>query len=959
MQTEELDKLFDLSKSVNKITADLQTKTCAALITMLQKVPGAILGDDVGMGKTYVAFSTAVYYLSKYPNKKIIIITPGWMLNKKWFTDIRNFIAQNLNKKALKLVEKDIQRIRENGEDTKDSAGTYLEKIQDAVKMGKVILLPVNVFSYKPSRTEQAYYVNCWFKHRRLRKETRKKILRLLGFKMEEVNNSVNVYDEEFPSAEIHKQWYKEADEIYDNEDFFQKNIGLSVKFMEALSQLKQRFINRALPRASLLILDEAHKMKNEGTLRRKSLEIVIDKKFDKGIFLTATPFQLGEKELISVQSLFDHSLSTQEEKYDYKLLRDKLQDAMDRYKKDMGRFEKDFRELTPTEISALSDAIIRKSFIGLSVDCEDIYNQYKNLLRTKENLETVMSKLIVRNVKKKDVYRNEIVGAMETSEKHGLPLSEEAYIPYALIEKAIYQLLRKKDRTFITSVEQSFTSSFDAVLNSKIMKRETPAVKLLAQMGVTRIKHPKMENVCKKPVDLVMNHQKVLIFCDREKTMHAMEKVLSKELDGKIQRNIHKLFPDKGKDGFDNYCKRFYSKQDISWFLLQENYIYSVLLPALQLMGLKNQLLPKAQDIRQEVNKIYPKVNSSKKTNYLYVKRIVEHIVFRDVLSPINNWQEKLAEKQEMSNLINTILVILDEKYITGGLILTNNNAEKDVEEDHLSIRPVGEEIINNVLEYKGIWVIYAQLLNKLPPDKRENLIQLMIQFLRNDQRFFIQLRTNQEKNIEKYLTYSELINKTFATKSLLDWQHAYRRFLERYCVETEANQEEMELGLKATKRVGIINGKTKIESRGKIRAGFNTPFYPQILIASVIMQEGLDLQKECKEIIHYDMEWNPASMEQRVGRVDRIGSLISELLYKGEEESPNQAKTEKLDIYYPYLKNTIDENIYDRVKKREKWFNLILGGTPQWDTFELDSDVANIPENIFKTLQVDLSVK
>jgi len=43
--------------------------------------------------------------------------------------------------------------------------------------------------------------------------------------------------------------------------------------------------------------------------------------------------------------------------------------------------------------------------------------------------------------------------------------------------------------------------------------------------------------------------------------------------------------------------------------------------------------------------------------------------------------------------------------------------------------------------------------------------------------------------------------------------------------------------------------------------------------------MQEGVDLQRECKAVIHYDMEWNPDSMEQRVGRVDRIGSLILKL--------------------------------------------------------------------------------
>ena len=121
-------------------------------------------------------------------------------------------------------------------------------------------------------------------------------------------------------------------------------------------------------------------------------------------------------------------------------------------------------------------------------------------------------------------------------------------------------------------------------------------------------------------------------------------------------------------------------------------------------------------------------------------------------------------------------------------------------------------------------------------------------------------------------------------------------------------------------------------------------------MLIATATMQEGIDLHMECRRIIHYDLEWNPASMEQRVGRIDRINSLISKLREDDKDET--------LDVFYPYIKNTIDESIYKTLKEREKWFNLILGGTPQWDTFDIDSDVTNISSNIFKRIQIDLSV-
>lgn len=44
------------------------------------------------------------------------------------------------------------------------------------------------------------------------------------------------------------------------------------------------------------------------------------------------------------------------------------------------------------------------------------------------------------------------------------------------------------------------------------------------------------------------------------------------------------------------------------------------------------------------------------------------------------------------------------------------------------------------------------------------------------------------------------------------------------------------------------------------------------KILIASEVASEGVDLQF-CKMLINYDLPWNPMKVEQRIGRIDRIG--------------------------------------------------------------------------------------
>lgn len=937
MNKKEIEELFDLSASIDAKTADLQSKACMRIIEMLEDLPGIILGDDVGMGKTYIAFSTAVWYLHKNPKKQVVIITPSWLLNEKWFNDIRNFIEKNLHFDKVKLRESDIKMIYQYDH------GTYIEQIAEASKNGKVLLIPINVFATIGWKHEKSFFLACWFKHKRFWGKTREEILSAM-------DGDISVYaPEDFSDMgityqDIPEEWYTALNEAYSLEGL--SSLGVN-KIWDEIKNLRYKVINKVMPEASLLILDEAHKMKNEGTVKRKGLEAAVYRKFYKGIFLTATPFQLGEGELRSVLDMFKAAIITQSQEDKFEQLISSMFLEMTKYQELMSIFENYVHAMSPDEAILLENAIERDSCEKLSYDVSETYSIYQKLLQQKSALELTMKKLIVRNVKRKDMYRKEIIGSMDNESTQGLPLSSEAYIPFALMEKAIYQILAQGDRTFIANIKQSFTSSFDAVLNSSVMEREIEAIQMIEKLKIGKIAHPKLTKVSEKVVDLLMDGQKTLLFCDRLDTMKQMKSTLEKRIDRKYDRDIKKLYPDNGEKGFNNFCKRFYNKMDVSWFLLQESFIHSVLIPILNICGKNKKSIPSASDIVEEVNSMYSKYNNTNKANYMYIKRIVEQIVFRKTLAGIEGWQKQLKLHRE---LLNTAYNIMDSRYIQFGLNLEENaNEEQPNEEDERTIKNISNKLITNVMKHKGIWEIYKEKLNKLPPVERDELVTSMILFLRRDRRFFIHLHKIKDKYPSKENDF--LIKKTFSAGSLLDWENAYQRFLDRYCDETTANREEMRLGLNNKEVVAIINRETTNEARSRIKAGFNTPFYPQILIATKTMQEGIDLQKECKEIIHYDMEWNPASMEQRVGRIDRIGSLISSLREKDESAT--------LDIYYPYIKNTIDESIYNTVKDREKWFNLILGGTPQWDTFEIDPDVTNIKSWVFKRLQIDLSVE
>lgn len=69
---------------------------------------------------------------------------------------------------------------------------------------------------------------------------------------------------------------------------------------------------------------------------------------------------------------------------------------------------------------------------------------------------------------------------------------------------------------------------------------------------------------------------------------------------------------------------------------------------------------------------------------------------------------------------------------------------------------------------------------------------------------------------------------------------------------------------------RVEIINGGQKLEERIAARVAFAAD--AQFLVSTDAGGEGINLQF-CHVMINYDLPWNPMKVEQRIGRIDRIG--------------------------------------------------------------------------------------
>lgn len=82
-----------------------------------------------------------------------------------------------------------------------------------------------------------------------------------------------------------------------------------------------------------------------------------------------------------------------------------------------------------------------------------------------------------------------------------------------------------------------------------------------------------------------------------------------------------------------------------------------------------------------------------------------------------------------------------------------------------------------------------------------------------------------------------------------------------------------------------------------------------PNILLSSEVASEGVDLQFSSL-VINYDLPWNPARIEQRIGRIDRIG----------QEES-------KILIWNFVYANTVDDRVYEMLDQRLNTFRQSLG--------------------------------
>lgn len=113
-------------------------------------------------------------------------------------------------------------------------------------------------------------------------------------------------------------------------------------------------------------------------------------------------------------------------------------------------------------------------------------------------------------------------------------------------------------------------------------------------------------------------------------------------------------------------------------------------------------------------------------------------------------------------------------------------------------------------------------------------------------------------------------LSGKTWNDRRLIiftEWEDT-RRWLEKRLREAIDETDH------ADGRIAVFTGATGQDRREEVKAAFNGDPAKEplrILICTDAAREGINLQTQCHDLVHFDLPWNPSRLEQRNGRIDR----------------------------------------------------------------------------------------
>jgi hypothetical protein len=477
---------------------------------------------------------------------------------------------------------------------------------------------------------------------------------------------------------------------------------------------------------------------------------------------------------------------------------------------------------------------------------------------------------------------------------------------------------------------------------------------------------HRKVQATVGRALEFFKRGQKSLVFCVYTKTAETIRDQLQLAIDKYLGEMRESVFG--GASAFDNFRRRFFNRREALFSLIQDHPLLSKLPEGR--VGVPHQIALNFEHL-QEIGQlliVHGESADSDKPDRRLIIAATEQVAVK--------WWRELPEGKEWLRQILRNCPELEDRIVEpnwleareplsrsprAGRVKRSSDPEAhkqardplDTEESDVGAQPVQnqgsmehadswarrfrEDAIGDIIApYFRHGVIAAcdgrqpllaehhwDLLAEFDLVTRVVAGQVFRRILMAEEFLLRYLADVEKERTERWADYlSERYVKRLAghLESLRDRVHAYLETLVR-ARKNHALMSGYHAGAENRNVIQLVKGDT--QNRDRYFLGFNTPYRPEILVSTSVGQEGIDLHRECRHVIHHDLCWNPATIEQRTGRVDRIGSKVER-----ERMEIHEGERPTLEIAVPYLAATYDERMFEELYRRAQLFEVTLGG-------------------------------
>jgi hypothetical protein len=933
-----------------------QEDTVLRAADMLKQRPGILLADEVGMGKTYEALGLAAVVRHARPGSRIVIITPGPTLNEKWKKELERF----------ETVFKFGERVT--------SVHHLSEFIEAVRKQRSLVVAPVTMFQSGHGSGEQTYMLSLYFHWKDLHGHTANAIMsrfrdgeydrvdvrkdRFLGmFELKELEPHLTRAFRRPNKNEPHR-----LDDLYQEAGLDAFTTDKSAAVRNALSYARYVLTQRFMRPIDLLIVDEAHKLKNPWAMRSRAMHHAFNRRFLKAAFLTATPFQLDVGELKEMFKLFARAKGASQGLIGQI---DALLASVREYQDLYDDFEQTWSGLGPIVAGQFVD--LYDNDPGSSTIVNDpsfsiVKKQIDKLQELKkDSIEPGFRQWMIRSLRDdKRMYRRQ--------DPRTISAKGATALPFLIYDRFIAELFRRKRQTFKPAVEINMVSSYSAADEGQIMANDGDTIpaealpywhiikRTLAELKTDVREHPKVQNVTTDALDAADLGEKTLIFCSRIATLGLLRSELGELWEQRMLEKWRLVYPTAAADSIFDASEsdvrrrrgrhsllrdRFHRPQDALFLALREPYLRT----AAPIANWALQHLPGVIAAANErLQTIRVGKSAAERLDYQVAKRCVEQ-------AAVESW---IAAGSKGNTRDERIETMRQADFLRLGMDLQEGEQKIDYLGDERPSWTISKRVARLVIEGGGsLCEALSDELDCLDMKRRTRVVEQLARYLTYKQMPFMAelLGAAQINGLSVDPVESDallaFVDQFWHTDAGKLWVGRLRAFLEYFVQRTPEQQEDILNG--PIKTGDFVRDTADQDARERLVEAFNTPLYPMVLVANEVMQEGMDLQKYCRRVVHHDLLWNPAQIEQRIGRIDRLGSLISRL--RGRNAAA------KLEILYPIIRHTIDERMYRTVKTREKWLEFLLGAHPNFSEYSFGDEIRPpLPTRLAEELAIDL---